>query len=850
MLRLSLRNLRSHVGRYLLTFLAVVIGSGFVAGVVTLTDTISRTFDDLFQGLNAGTDVAVRGEAQFDLGAQFGGGQARPRIPASLVDEVRGVDGVAAAEGIVQGYARPIGPDGRAYGNPQFGAPTIGTNWRTVPGLNPFHLVAGRAPRGPGEIVLDKRTADRTGYRVGDAAAFQSQEGVSQATLVGIARFGSVDSPAGTAVTLFDDVTAQRVLAAPGQIDSVAIQVTRGADPAAVRDRVRDALAGRRLDVVTGDVVVAEAQDAARETFGGIRTFLLVFALISVLVGSFVIYTSFSFIVAQRHRQIALLRAIGAGRGQVLASVAGESFVVGLVASLVGYGLGVVLASLLAGLFVPGARAVVLPRSFAASLAVGTLVTVASAALPAARAARVPPVAAMRDVAIDHSHRSGRRLALGLAVALAGAVGLVAATRGRTVAGLTPIKVAGAGMVAVFLALIVLGPVVARPVALALGRLLPAVRGIVGRLAQQNAARNPRRTASTASALLIGLGIVSLFLVVNASLRASLDDTVDHRFRGDLVVDSGGTLLGGGLPSVVAQEISRLPEVAAASGVRFGLAQIDGRSEAVGGLDPRSGFDLFDVRVVAGSVRGLDENGIAVFADRARRGGWRVGDTLPVRFGDTGSRRFTIAALLDSRDLTGTFVMGTAAFDANLPQSGDAQIWIQLAPGVSVADGRAAVGPLLAGFPSADVEGLAEFKAAVKAQYDVLLVLVNALLTLTIVIAVIGIVNTLILSVVERTREIGLTRAVGATRGQVRATIRWEALLIAAFGLVGAVTVGVAFGWVLVRALADEGFTVFALPWGPLALCAAVTGVLTLGAAVVPAAWAGRRRVLAALADR
>jgi len=457
-------------------------------------------------------------------------------------------------------------------------------------------------------------------------------------------------------------------------------------------------------------------------------------------------------------------------------------------------------------------------------------------------------VAAMRDVAIDVSHRSGRRLALGLVLGGLGGAALAASTAKASVAGFTPLKVSGAGMLAVFLALIVLGPVVARPVALALGRLLPALRGIVGRLAQQNAARNPRRTASTASALLIGLGIVSLFLVINASLRASLDDTVDNRFRGDLVVDSGGSFLGGGLPGLIADEINELPEVDAASGVRFGLAQIDGRAEAVGGLSPATAFDLFDVDVVAGHVDDLDADGIAVFADRARREGWQVGDHLPVVFGETGQLDFTIAALLDSRDLTGTFVMGTAAFDANLPQSGDTQIWVRLADGVTVDEARFAISPLIAGFPAAQVEDLAEFKASVKSQYDVLLVLVNALLTLTILIAMIGIVNTLILSVVERTREIGLTRAVGATRSQVRATIRWEALLIAAFGLAAAVTVGIAFGWVLVRALAEDGFSVFALPVGQLALCSALTGVLTLGAAVIPAAWAGRRRVLAALA--
>lgn len=850
MLRLSLRDLRAHAARYVLTFLAVVIGVGFVAGVITLTDTISRTLDDLFAGLNAGTDVAVRGEGQFELGPEFGGGVQRPRIDASLADEVARVDGVAAAEGYVQGYARPIGPDGTPYGNPTFGAPTIGTNWGTVDELNPFELVEGRAPEGPDEVAFDKRTVDQTGYRVGDTATFQTATGVSEATLVGVARFGSADSPAGAAITLFDNDTAQFLLAAPGQVDTIAVVAEDGASPATVRDAVRAALGDAPVDVVTGTDLVAETQGTAQESFSGVRTFLLVFALISVLVGTFVIYTSFSFIVAQRQRQVAVLRAIGASRPQVLVSVVIESLLVGIIASLVGYVLGVALAGTLAGAFVPGSSAVILPRSFGAAVAVGTVVTVLSASFPAARASKVPPVAAMRDVAIDTSHRSIGRL---LAGGLAGVVGLGALGAGIAeveVQGQSPLRASGVGMLCLFVAMIVLGPIAARPASLGMGRPLPALRGIVGRIAQQNAARNPKRTASTASALMIGLGIVSLFLVVNASLRASLDDTVDNRFRGDFVIDAGTGFTGSGLPGYLADEVDTVPEVDAATGVRFGFAQVDGKAVAIGGLDADTAFDLFEVEVTAGDVAALDEDGIGVFAATAADRGWSVGDQVPVVFGDTGIRRFTIAVLLDSKELTGAYVMGTAAFDANLPDVGDTQIWIRLAEGVSPEQARSALEPLVAGFPSAEIQDLDDFKQAIKAQYDILLVLVNALLALTILIAMIGIVNTLVLSVVERTREIGLTRAVGASRGQVRSAIRWEALLIAGFGLAAALGVGVFFGWVLVRALADEGFGVFALPTVQLLVFAAVTGVLTLAAAVFPAAWAGRRPILAAIVDR
>src|ERR687894_643021 len=317
MLTLSLRDLRAHAGRYVLTFLAVTIGVGFVSGVITLTDTISRTYDDLFAGLNGGTDVAVRGTGQFELGAEFGGGVQRPRIARSLAEEVAEVDGVAAAEGAVQGYARPIGPDGEPYGNPTFGAPTIGMSWGEVDELNPFVLFNGRAPEGPGEIVLDKHTADEIGYRVGDTAQFQTPGGLNEATVVGIARFGTADSPAGSAMTLMHLPTAQLMLAEPGQVDLIAVVAEEGRSQAEVRDAVREALAGANVEVVTGDELVAEAQETAQDTFSGIRTFLLAFALISVLVGTFVIYTSFSFIVAQRQRQGAHVRGdrIAAGRG-------------------------------------------------------------------------------------------------------------------------------------------------------------------------------------------------------------------------------------------------------------------------------------------------------------------------------------------------------------------------------------------------------------------------------------------------------------------------------------------------------------------------------------------------------
>lgn len=854
MLRLTLRDLRAHVGRYVLTFLAVAIGVAFIGGVNTLTDTISRTIDDLFAEVNEGTDVVVRAPEQFEAGPGPGGMRQRPRIDEALVGTVEGVDGVRAAASWVEGFARPIDRAGEPYGDPRFGAPTFGGSWIAVEDLNPFVLTDGsRAPEAPGEIVFDKGTADALDYGPGDEVSVETSRGVREVTVVGVARFGTADSPAGASFTLFPPEVAQEIFAEPGRVDEIAVVGDGGTTQAELRDRVESALtqgpADSDLEVLTGEQVTEQDQSEAQDDFAFLRTFLLVFALISVAVGAFVIFTSFSFIVAQRQRQIALLRAVGASRRQVLTSMVVESLVVGIAASMVGYvagvglawGLSTIIDADLAGL-------AVVPLSVVTGLGVGVAVTAASAFFPAWRGSRVPPVAAMRDVAIDTSAGSLGRLVLGLVVLALGVIALGLGITDGALAGYSPIVISGAGIFLVFLALVVLGPVAARPAATVLGGPLPVLRGVVGRLAQQNAVRNPKRTSSTGAALMIGLGIVSLFLVVNASVRSSIDDVVDNRFTGDFVVDSGTGAVGGGLDGRVAQEINRLPAIDAASGLRFGRAEIDGDEQGVGGIDPATAFDLFDIGITAGDPDGLDEDGLAVFEGRAESEGWEVGDTVPVTFADTGEQEFTVVALLEMPLGAGTFLMGTDAFDANLPDAGDNQIWVRLTEGASRDEAADALEAVVADFPSAEVQDLDEFKSATKAIFDPILILVNVLLALTILIAMIGIVNTLVLSVIERTREIGLTRAVGATRGQIRATIRWEALIIAMFGLVAALAVGVFFGWVIVTALAEQGLTAFRVPVAQLIVVTIVTALLTLLAAVLPAAWAGRRKILAAIA--
>jgi putative ABC transport system permease protein len=343
---------------------------------------------------------------------------------------------------------------------------------------------------------------------------------------------------------------------------------------------------------------------------------------------------------------------------------------------------------------------------------------------------------------------------------------------------------------------------------------------------------------------MIGLGIVTLVLVANASVRASIDDLVDDQFGGDFVVDSGAVFGSGGLPSSVARDIGELPSVDAATGIRFNVAQTEGGVVTVGGLNAAAAFDVFDVGVTAGDPRELGPGRVAVFDGIAADKGWGVGDTVDLTFPNTGSQPLTIVALLDSGDLTGDYVLDMDTFESNFPGTTDIQVWVRLASGTSPAEAQADIEQITQDFPTAEVQDLDEFKASTKSQFDPILILINVLLALTVLVAMVGIVNTLILSIVERRREIGLVRAVGALRGQIRATIRWEALLISTFGMAAAVGVGILFGWVLVRTLADQGFSVFTVPVAQLAVVTAVMLGLTLLASVIPAILAGRRNIL------
>jgi putative ABC transport system permease protein len=843
----------------LLTFLAVALGVAFVGGVLVLTDTMNRAFDDLFADVYRNTDAVVRSDQTVE--SDFGP-EVRGNIDEGLLADVRGAAGVAGAEGNVGGYARIIDRFGDPVGNPAFGAPTLGGNWNEIDQLNPFNLAEGRAPRTADEIVIDRGSAKSTDFGVGDKVDVQTRDGVATYTVSGIARFGTADSPGGASYVLWTTDEAQRLLLEPGKFSSIAAAADSGVSQDQLARNIRQALPeDSGTQVVTGAEITKETQDSIKQGLSFLTIFFGIFAVIAVVVGAFVIYNSFAIIVAQRTREMALLRAIGARRRQVRRAVVVEAAIVGLVASIVGFIVGLGVATLLGKLLqLPEGALAVLPSSIAVALATGVIVTVLSALLPAWRASRVPPLAAMRDVAVDTTGRSRIRVVIGLVLfALGAALVVLGAFTGA------PARV-GIGVALAFLGILFLAPALARPVSSVFGRPVAALRGVAGQIAKDNAGRNPRRTAATAAALTIGIGLVTFIMVINTSIRASFDKTLDQNFAGDFVIDSG-TFGVVGLPATVAQQVGELPDVEQVVPLRFSPAFVQGDDTFVTGSNDGV-FGLLDIDIVRGKPK-LDSGDVVITEGTAKKLHLAVGDSVDVRFLDdkrleqppadpTAAANCTENPPPTCATVTGVYepgptggigdyVVGLDDFDAAVPDVTDSQVFVQLKPGISVAEARPAIEDIVSPYVTAQVQSVDEYKDAIGSQLNIFLLIIVGLLSLAIIIAMLGIFNTIALSVLERTRELGLLRAVGMRRRQVRAAVRWESAIISLFGTFLGLAVGLLGGWGIVRALRDDGFQVFRVPIGPIIGLSVAGIVVGLVAALIPAWQAGRMNVLDAI---
>ena len=845
MWKTTIKGLVAHKLRMALTALAVVLGVGFVAGTYVLTDTMTATFNNLFSDVTAGTDFYVRAKNEFE--SQQGG--SRKPINGRLLPAVAKVEGVAMAAGSVGGYAQLVDDEGNAI--QPGGAPTLGFNWTPEP-MNPMDLRSGRPPESDEDVLIDAATAKRYDLEVGERVQVLSAVGSRGFTVSGIAGFGKADNLGGATAAIFSTSTAQELFDKEGRFDAIEVTTQRGMSREDVRERIEQ-IVPRGVQVTSATDVAEEQSRSLKDALGFFNTALLVFAGVALFVGAFIIFNTFSITVAQRIHEFGVLRALGASGGQVMASVFLEASIVGLVASAVGLGAGVLIALGLNamleafGIDLPTSGLQLQTRTVIVSMLVGTLVTVVSAILPARRAARVSPMEALRVAAPRAARFSGRRTIAGLLVTGVGAAVLMFGLFGDPG---QPVAVVGLGAFVVFLGVAMLAPLFAGALARAIGA--PVARlSLTGKLAQRNAERNPRRTASTASALMIGLALVGFVSILAASLKASTNEVVDESLKADFALSPESTFAMPTISPQVARDISRREEIAAVAPIRMGqFRNEDGRALMVVGTDPQGLEQTADVEVTSGRLTSLADGGIFMFENTAEDLGLDVGDSYTMKFAATGTKREPVEGFFENKAmLSADYLLSLETFDENIPDTLDTSVLVKAAPGVSSDEARRALEDAVKPYPNVRVQDQTETKEQSARQVNQLLGLVSALLGLALVIALLGITNTLALSVFERTRELGLLRAVGMLRSQTRAMIRWESMIIALIGALLGTGIGTFFGWALVSALRSEGITELAIPAGQLAGYVIVAGVAGVVAALPPARRAARLNVLDAIAS-
>jgi|SRR5579863_2311403 len=849
MLRVMLKGVVAHRLRYALTAMSVLLGVAFIAGTLVLTDTINATFNGLYDQIYQGTAAVVRAQQPFNPGVNFT--NQRLRIDSSLASTVSRVPGVKAVSLQIEGYAQLVGRDGKPIGKASNGPPTIGVAWSDVQALNPLRLLpGGQPPRTSSQVVIDKHSADVGHLKVGEKVVVLSQLAPKAYTITGITTWGSADSPLGATITAFAPTTAERVLGEKGRVDAIDVEATGGVSQQQLVHRLQSAIHDPKIEVVSGQTVTVEGQNAIHQALGIINVFLLVFAFIALFVGSFIIFNTFSIVVAQRRRELALLRAVGAGRAQVMASVLGESFVIGVVASsaglAAGIGLSIVLKAGLAavGFDLPATGLVVNARTIVVSLIVGTLITLVSAVSPARRAAQVAPVAAMQGVAAESRGFSNRRIVRGAVVT---GIGALALFYGLFSHASNRVTFVGAGAVAVFLGVARLGPLVARPACQLLGAPL-AASGTPGKLAQQNAMRNPARTSATAAALMVGVALVSSMTILAASSKASVNSIIDSSLRADYVVSSGGIAGGSsGISPSIEHALSRLPQVSAVTGIRSGVVELYGKTTAVVAADPQKAAELFDIGVTKGHLADMTSSGIAVSTQIASTHHLKIGSPVAVTFPTTGHKVLTVQVIYSVRELAGDYVLPLAVARVNFPLALDLVVFVKLAPGVSTSAGQHAIASVVHSYPNATLMNQAQYKAQQEQSVNQILNLVYGLLSLAVAIALIGIANTLVLSIYERTRELGLLRAVGTTRGQLRSMVRLESLVISSFGAIEGLVLGSLFGWAIVAAMHAQGITHLVFPLAQLGVVTVVAGLAGIVAALGPSRRAAKLDILRAV---
>ncbi len=849
MLKVGIRGLLGHKLRTALTALAVVLGVAFVAGTFVFTDTINESFKDLFERASQGVDVDV--QPRNALGTNPDEQTLELSLPASTVEKVENTPGVAEAAGLVSSEIAMYGPDRKRIGTG--GAPTF-LNGTAPDRFDSLDYKEGRKPRTPDEVVIDKGSAERAKLGIGDSVTLAARAPAKSYKIVGIVTLGDVSNLGGAGFVVVQTPEAQRIAGLGTGYSEVVAAADGGVSPAQLKTRIAGAL-GRDVKVQTGEEQAKQQAKDIGEALGFIKIALLVFAGVALLVGGFLIFNTFAVTVAQRSREFALLRTLGASRRQVLNAVLAETALLGFVASVIGVAAGLLLAPALralmasAGIDLPNTGTVVAPRTVIAGLIVGMVATMLSGLVPARRATRVDPVEAMRESATPGVGRiRRRRLVVAVLLAGLGVALLVAGLLGATGSASSDASLMGLGAVLIIFGIALFAPVLVRPLARAIGA--PLRNGVPGRLARENAMRQPQRTAITASALMIGLALVVFVTIFAAGLRGSVDKVVDDQVRAALVITNDNGF--GAIPAGISQRVGSVPGIEASSPLLFASGRVKGDADTTPatGLDPGTFTKTLALKWDQGSDAVIDRmtsDQAVVEEGFASERKLKPGSTFTVTTATGHKVTYTVAGTFDNKiGLTGDLLVTAGSMRRDWGVRDDAFVLAAGAPGADPAQLSRAVKSALRGFPIAKPMTREEFKDEQAKQVNLLLALVYGLLSLSVIVALLGIVNTLALAVFERTRELGMLRAVGMSRWQVRRMIGAESVITALIGAVLGLALGAALAILISRPLADEGFTltfpVFTLI--VLTILAAIAGIV---AAIPPARRAARVDVLRAV---
>lgn len=846
MWKVTLRGLTSHKIRFLLTGLAVVLGVSFVVGSFVLSDGLRKVFNEIVDEVTAATDIQVRAAREFDEIEGFD-----PPIDEANLEVVRSVEGVAEAQPVLGALPGAIVPiDGEDEVVETFGPPILAFNW-VDSDLNPTTVVEGRPPSEPDEFVLDVSTADNYEFEVGGTYDVVGASGRQPYELVGLTQFGGQNSLAGAVITQWPLDTLQELTNSQGRITTVDVTAEPGVELDTLITDLEEALP-EDVEAVSGEVVADEQRSDFNEIVDIFGNVLLGFAVISLFVSAFIIYNTFQIVIGQRVRELALLRAIGASGRQVRWSVITESVVVGLLASLVGLlggiavSRGLVAAINAGGGGFPTLDIVMEPRTVILGIGLGVVVTGASALMPAIKASRIPPVAAMAEgYSVDQ--QGGRRSLVIGGILLA--LGLIGMANGlfSDLSGQATLVNLGGGAAGVFIGIAMLSPLFSRPVTRIMGRPLVHMPwlGMAGHLARENAARNNKRTSTTAAALMIGLALVATASVVAESLKTSLRETLENTVEADFFLQNDSFQ---SWSPELAISIEEAPEFESVTGLKFGTVLVEGDETEIQAAEAEELEELIDPDVTSGDMSdAADGQGILISEDEAEDLSVEVGDPVELTFADGSTESLPVAAIYADATILGGYVIDTATWTDHFSINDDFFVAAGLAEGVSIEEGRPVIEELADDYPQVNVETQEEFLESQESQLDGFLLVINVLLGFTIMIALIGIANTLALSVFERTREIGLLRAVGMTRRQTRSMVRWEAAIVAGFGAILGTAVGLVFGWAAVAALPDEFISTFDVPIPTLVIFVLVASAAGLVAAFFPARRAARMNVLEAI---